>query len=393
MGIINLLLGALILFSPVAFAQDAGLVSHNADQAHEGLTLFTPLEGGLAGDGGSRVFLIDMNGDVVHAWDMGDQLGQYAELLPDGTLLYRSTYAHPTSPQVGIVQHLAWDGEMLWEYENDLLHHDMAMLPNGNVMVVMWEGYKGDGSFWSDRIVEIDYDTGEIVWEWSLQDHVELTAIDAQGDELTHVNAVEYLPEGNSYNGREGILISSRELSTVMIVDYETGEIVWEYGPGELLHQHDPTLLENGNVLIFDNRRRNSRVVEVDPQTDEIVWSYEAEGFFSHNVSGAQRLENGNTLITEGAQGRVFEVTSEGEIVWGYVSPFADEDGRNAIFRAHRYDADDVDWPEGVWPYEVIEESDDDQFILILIIGLIAIVAASGFVVYKSVRAINDAMR
>ncbi len=84
-------------------------------------------------------------------------------------------------------------------------------------------------------------------------------------------------------------------------------------------------------------------MLEVDPDTNEIVWTYQAEtivGFYSFMVSGAERMENGNTLITEGATGRLFEVTPEGETVWEFVSPFIMKSvfgPTPAIFRAHRY--------------------------------------------------------
>ena len=90
------------------------------------------------------------------------------------------------------------------------------------------------------------------------------------------------------------------------------------------------------------------RVIEIDPVKMEIVWSYPlGRGmyqFFSTNISGAQRLPNGNTLITEGMNGRLFEVTPDLEIVWEYVNPFgkgpeASGNGSN-IFRATRYPPD-----------------------------------------------------
>ena len=64
--------------------------------------------------------------------------------------------------------------------------------------------------------------------------------------------------------------------------------------------------------------------------------------FYSSYISGADRFPNGNTLICEGAHGRIFEITEHGEIVWEYVNPFfaPDREGRNpsnATFRAHRY--------------------------------------------------------
>ena len=105
-------------------------------------------------------------------------------------------------------------------------------------------------------------------------------------------------------------------------------------------------------MLLLDNgaHRRGlsySRVIEVDPSTSEIAWQYQgpADGlvFFTHFTGGAQRLPNGNTLITEGQKGRLFEVTTGGETVWEYVSPFVvpSQFGMaNGVFRAHRYGPD-----------------------------------------------------
>ena len=136
---------------------------------------------------------------------------------------------------------------------------------------------------------------------------------------------------------------------------------------GQIIGQHNPHIIPKGlngagNLLVFDNggaagygsanpaapdgrsavRRGNSRVVEVNPVTFAKVWEYSVGGaesyrFFSHYVSGAQRLPNGNTMITEGADGRIFEVTSAGAIVWEYVSPYFAQNGdTNRVYRAYR---------------------------------------------------------
>ena len=175
---------------------------------------------------------------------------------------------------------------------------------------------------------------------------------------------------------------------------WQAGDIVWKVGPhysssyeehklGQIIGLHLAHLIPRGlpgwgNVLVFDNGgiagydsffpgmpghypatyRNYSRVIEFDPITLEIIWEYkdpvqegdvnldgEVKGderlFYSNLISGAQRLKNGNTLITEGHGGRVFEVTYEGEIVWEYISPY--EDGRapratdpNSVYRAYR---------------------------------------------------------
>lgn len=84
-------------------------------------------------------------------------------------------------------------------------------------------------------------------------------------------------------------------------------------------------------------------MLEINPVTFEKVWEYSNEGgenfrFFSYYVSAAQRLPNGNTMITEGADGRIFEVTADGEIVWEFISPYFGEERQdhNMIYRAYR---------------------------------------------------------
>ena len=67
--------------------------------------------------------------------------------------------------------------------------------------------------------------------------------------------------------------------------------------------------------------------------------------FFSSYISSADRMPNGNTLICEGSGGRIFEVTSNKQVVWEYVNPFSFPDARfgaltNATFRSHRYGPD-----------------------------------------------------
>ena len=80
-----------------------------------------------------------------------------------------------------------------------------------------------------------------------------------------------------------------------------------------------------------------SRAVEVDPKTGKVVWETPSagnRGHFSRYISAAERLPNGNTLITSGQHGRLFEVTNDFEIVWEYIHTIPH------IFRSHRYGPD-----------------------------------------------------
>ena len=107
-------------------------------------------------------------------------------------------------------------------------------------------------------------------------------------------------------------------------------------------------------ILLFDNGSHSkgadrSRVIEVDPESGKVKWEYTetpSMAFFSFHISSAERLANGNTLICEGAFGRIFEVTEKGDVVWEYVNPFQTPDLRtgaptNMVFRAHKYGSHD----------------------------------------------------
>lgn len=325
---------------------------------YDGLTLYAPQAGNV-------IYLANNDQEIVQSWTV--ETNPFAKLLADGTLLYISgASSSPTKPATGTpaITHISWDGDVLWRYENSLLHHDFVQLSTDNIVVIVWEKVTDEnkekyfpdsvGDLWTDVLLELDYETQEIVWEWHVQDHLDVLPYSSgtiQRSEITHTNAVEYLPTGNSFTGEESFLLSFRQLDTIIIVEKESGEVIWDYGSGILHAQHNPTLLENGNILVFDNqyRKEKSRIVEIDPETKSIVWEYTAPDFYSDHISGVQRLANGNTLICEGTSGRIFEVNSEGVIVWDFSPTISGKD--KDIFRAYKYGFYDVNWPD-----EVVEE-------------------------------------
>lgn len=145
--------------------------------------------------------------------------------------------------------------------------------------------------------------------------------------------------------------MSMREIHTIAVVDPVQEKVTWAL-TGMWKYQHEPRLLENGNLLLFDNRGNNgkSKILEFDPLTQEVVWSYQgepAEEFYSKIAGKCERLPNGNTLITESTNGRVFEVTSEDKIVWEFINP--ERAGENneliAVLRnVVRLGPDQADW-------------------------------------------------
>jgi len=111
----------------------------------------------------------------------------------------------------------------------------------------------------------------------------------------------------------------------VAVVDLAAKQVVWAMTV--MWHrQHQPELLDNGRLLVFDNQGREgrSKVIEFDPRTQQVTWTYPGDAdraFHSETAGSCQRLWNGNTLIIEANRGRAFEVTAEGEIVWEFLNP------------------------------------------------------------------------
>jgi hypothetical protein len=145
-------------------------------------------------------------------------------------------------------------------------------------------------------------------------------------------------------------LISISQLDLVIILDKDTKEIVWSWGVGDLQYPHMPRMLNDGNILIYDNGfyyRKYTRVIELNPESKEIVWEYVSNpksSFYSSSQGSSQRLPNSNTFIAENEKGRAFEVTSDGTIVWEWFNPKISEDLINfKFYRIIRLPKDQVD--------------------------------------------------
>jgi hypothetical protein len=167
-----------------------------------------------------------------------------------------------------------------------------------------------------------------------------LRAIPGAPSDLFHANTVVPLKRHARGLWEDGdVMVSLANWNLVAVIDMKSERIGWSWGPGEIEGAHQPTVLDNGNVLVFDNgeSRNRSKVIEVDPERKSIVWSYEAPGFLSASEGGCERLPSGNVLITDSRTARVFEITRGKQIVWEYFNPLFDGAGvrRSGIYRAH----------------------------------------------------------
>jgi hypothetical protein len=154
------------------------------------------------------------------------------------------------------------------------------------------------------------------------------------------------------------VLVSMPVIHAIAVVDLEAERIVWGLRGG-FRFQHQPTVLDSGRILFFDNlgTPKRSSVLEIDPATGQVLWRYQADrpgDFYSFCCGSNQRLPNGNTLVTESDAGRAFEIDADREIVWEYLNPHRVPDPREkgqeriaTLFEVVRLPADfPLDWLE-----------------------------------------------
>jgi hypothetical protein len=303
---------------------------------------------------GPEAFLVDMQGTELRRWrypfrdafpdhPLGDEepaaaYWRRAELLSDGSLL-------AIFEGLGLIA-LDRDSKLRWA-RPIAAHHDLQHGPDGQIFVLTREAHLVPRVHATEPILEdfvsvLDREGRELhrvsileAFERSPYREIFEQREQRSGD-IFHTNSLRLLDGSESEHPtfRSGnVLISSRRLDTVAVIDLEAGSVVWAL-QGGFRRQHDARLLEGGSLMLFDNSGlgQASRVLELDPESGETLWEYRGDDvapFYSKWCGTAQRLPNGNTLITESDNGRSFEVTAAGEIVWEFHNPSrAGEDGR-----------------------------------------------------------------
>jgi hypothetical protein len=377
-----------------------GTTVYKPEKCFNGFTIINPFLS-------RTVYLVNMVGDVVHTWQIHETEGDgeplhsiFIERQAGGSLMSilwrneRFFERHQRIPQYGVVER-DWNGDVTWRYvppEGVAVHHDIERLSNGNTMLLGYERRSfpdiSRDVIHDDYFREIDPD-GNILWQWFTCDHFDEFAYSdetkrlmfEQGGDLFHNNTCTVLPatplgERDSRFAAGNILGSQRNLGLIFIVDRRSGQVVWLWGTqdGGLVGQHHPTMLHNGNILVYDNggesgypprHRPKTRLLEIEPVSGRIVWEYgyeyhqrESSKFSGSSWGSAQRLPNGNTLSLDTHSGRIFEVTPYREIVWEYVNPFpwgASLRGMNlheteyGLYRVFRYPY--ADFPEAHQTY------------------------------------------
>lgn len=345
-----------------AAADGKPIFRHDPDRAWQGLNL-------VVSNRAQGARLIDMDGEIVHEWtktftDIWDNPPQSpsvdaddpnywkkkiywrrAHLYPNGDLLVIFETPYLTPYGLGMVK-IDKDSNVIWKLAANV-HHDMAVGSAGEIYTLTQKindaGYARRPSlkppFVDDMLAVVSPD-GAMQKEISIvsallnSDFAPLLGLLNQNDllgDVMHTNTVQYIDARTAarfpFAEAGQLLISMREMNVIAILDPRSERIVWAM-TGMWDSQHEPQMLDNGRILLYDNQGHRgpggiTRIVEFDPITYRMEWSYAGtaeEPLFSAVYGSQQRLANGNTLIVESKNGRAIEVTRGGDIVWEFRS-------------------------------------------------------------------------
>ena len=292
-----------------------------------------------------EAILIDMEGSECHKWSL-DISRVWPDFEPDeeesNNTYWRRTHLMENGDLLAIFDgigliRLDRSSNIIWSVPNGA-HHDLHVARNGNIYVLTREAhvnkeYQVDNPILEDYICVLD-PNGKELKKISILDALNnspyapiIRRLKKWGD-ILHSNTIEFIekdvPTSLPFLKKGNLLLSILYPDLVCVFDFKKG-IVW--AESDLwFRQHQPTLLDNGHILVLDNLglKTRSRVLELDPESMQIIWKYGGdihEPFYTKTCGSCQRLPNGNTLITESDPGRAFEVTMDKQIVWEFRNP------------------------------------------------------------------------
>lgn len=350
---------------PAGLPSQGRLVADQPDKTQPGWTLTNYQVGGSSNFSTEPGIMLILDEEGFPVWyfvhgSSPDQFGMTStDWLPNGVVLVGNASAEPA-------REVDLEGNILWEGPtggNPALSHHTSKLDTGNYLVLR-------ESNTSARVEEIAPDHS-VVWSWDLYDHVQP---ETNAADWCHLNAVSVDPA-------EQFLYFNCRFQGLFKVDRTSKQLLWQLGAGiddsssgdvsylpdnsvRFNDAHDPEVHSDGTILLYDNEgwanhmggegngTFHSRVVEY--QFDEtqkqatLIWEFpgqfEVDSWYREDWQtpiwgDADRLENGNVLVTAGVRGagthtRIFEVTRAGEVVWGIEWP-----ENNGSYRADRIPA------------------------------------------------------
>ncbi len=259
---------------------NVGLIAYDGAQTYEGYTLIYP-------HNQPNVFLLNNCGEIVHTWEdsIDFRPGNTAYILPNGNLVKTKRYSNISQDSIwaggggAFVEIWSWEGDKIWSFElnneNFRLHHDIEVLPNGNILMIAWERKTNEeailagrdpstlveGDLWPEMIIEVDPTTDEIVWEWHVWDHLVQDFDDTQENfgvvserpelininydlqsgkaDWLHANSIHYHPELRQ------IMLSIPAFNEIWVIDHNNTTEQAAGPSGDLLYRM-------GNLAAYD---------------------------------------------------------------------------------------------------------------------------------------------
>ncbi|MDD5111934.1 MAG: aryl-sulfate sulfotransferase [Candidatus Altiarchaeota archaeon] len=249
-------------------------------------------------EGRPRIVELNMYGEIIWEYVLPSEFKDYTnpgfdvELLPSGTILF-------VLPRKGVYE-IDRQGSVVWSFPDTMVSHDADRLANGNTLIAFGSNDRpGDLN-----VREVD-PRGKLVWSWSAKNEFydQFKGMNIEG--WTHTNAVERLSNGNT-------LVSLRNFDTIVEVNPDGG-VVQKIAMDGMDNNHDPEQLGNGNIL-YATHAKPQRAVELENGTWREVWNYTVKRQMAWPLRDADRLPNGNTLITGSTV--ILEVTRNWTIAW-----------------------------------------------------------------------------
>ncbi|MDH5556884.1 MAG: arylsulfotransferase family protein [Alphaproteobacteria bacterium] len=358
------------------------------DRVQPGYTLAEAYDGKHFG-----LDLLDVNGNKVHRWQVPQSVYDKIDTnIAPGLIEIMGAHLYPNGDALIILSRLGMVRLDLCSNPKwlvpDAVHHDLAVDNDGSIWTLSLNLIKSEHSalprltvpYYSDNIVHISAD-GEPIEEFSILESIfdssyQALVLNGPQDhpvsinyDPTHTNSLNIVGEDFARHAQFAepgdFLISLRTTDSLVLIDRKTHKVKWAL-QGPFMRQHDPDLLPDGTISVFDNRAGDSqfnearrltkpqifgysRIIRIDPLTQKIIWQYqgtEDEPFYTSVQGEHQYLDNGNVLITETEAGRVFEVDPrDNSIVWEWynvLDPIAGPGTVGRVTRARRYPGEEL---------------------------------------------------
>ena len=333
---------------------DKGVTIWDPINAERGFTLYTSGEGAVAR-------LISMTGSTVHEWSIPyskvwkqgaavhepqpDNLIflRQARLLPNGDLIAIYEAAGHVPSGYGMVK-VDKTSKPLWSYLQRV-HGSFDLAPDGRIFALTQSIREDEmpGSvlkppFMEDFLVVLSpdgHETAKLSVVEALARSRYASLLKAPADPVhadpLGTNSVQYMGDvdvkGVPGENEGRVLLSFGALGVIAVLDVDSKQIVWAT-KGAWNGQREADALPEGDILLVDSPAgapgKGARAMQVDPSVMSVTWTYAGQPdqpFSDAARSSAQRLSNGNTLLTEADAGRLFEVDRNGTVVWEYTNP------------------------------------------------------------------------